>query len=135
MSRARLHHTHLFASDLERSLDFYRRWFGAEVVADETYHGARNVMVEIGGGRLNFYDQAPREQGRNAVHHLGVQVEGLAKLVNDMAAGGIEFRSQIRTGPALDYIMVEAPDGVLLELFELHEGAPQTPGEQRWFGW
>jgi len=135
MTRVRLHHTHLFAADLGASLDFYTRWFGAEVVADQTYHGARNVMIDVGGGRLNFYDQAPRDRGRNAIHHLGMQVEGLAALVGQMAAGGVEFRTPIRTGSELDYIMVEAPDGVLLELFEVHGDAPQTPGEQAWFGW
>ncbi|MEL7157649.1 MAG: VOC family protein [Actinomycetota bacterium] len=118
MSRARFHHAHLFATDLEASLAFYRRWFDAEVLADHHFAGARNVMVRIGDGRLNFYDQPPRDRGRNAVHHLGLQVEGLADLVARMAEAGVEIRSAIRELPELDYLMVAAPDGVLLELFE-----------------
>lgn len=32
--RASLHHTHLMAADIEVTLAFYRRWFGAELIAD-----------------------------------------------------------------------------------------------------
>ena len=135
MSRARLHHTHLFASDLDASLRFYQEWFGAEVLADHHFAGARNVMVRIGDGRLNFYDQPPRDRGRNAIHHLGIQVEGLTELVERMAAGGIEMRSAIRILPELDYIMIAAPDGVLLELFEWKGQEAADPGLDSWFEW
>jgi catechol 2,3-dioxygenase-like lactoylglutathione lyase family enzyme len=129
----RFHHAHLFATDLETSLNFYWTWFDAEVVADHSFAGSRNIMVAIGDGRLNFYDQAPRELGRNAVHHLGLQVDGLAELVGRMVAGGVEFRSSIRELPELDYIMVAAPDGVLLELFEFKDSGGDAALD-RWFG-
>ena len=132
---SRFHHAHLFASDLDESLDFYRRWFDAVVVADHEFAGSRNVMVRVGTGLLNFYDQAPREHGRNAVHHLGFQVDDLADLVGRMGADGFEFRSAIRELPELDYIMMEAPDGVLLEVFQ-YKGSPDgaTSGLDEWFG-
>lgn len=132
--KARLHHTHLFASDLDASIEFYRRWFGAEVLADEEFAGARNVMVRIGDGRLNFYDQAPRDHGRNAVHHLGVQTDDLAAQVELMKAGGVEFRKPINGSPGVGYVMVEGPDGVLIELFEAH-GSKLTSGAKEWFAW
>jgi len=132
---SRFHHAHLFASDLDASLSFYRRWFDAEVVADHEFAGARNVMVRVGTGLLNFYDQAPRGTGPNAVHHLGFQVDDLADLVERMTAAGFEFRSPIRESDELDYLMIEAPDGVLLELFQ-YKGSPEgaTNGLDEWFG-
>ena len=132
--RARLHHVHLFAADLEASLDFYRRWFGAEVLADEVFAGARNVLVRIGEGRLNFYDQPPRDRGRTAVHHLGIQTDDLATLVAEMAAGGVSFRKPITRTADLSYVMVEGPDGVLLELFEA-DAADHSGGAAEWFAW
>lgn len=120
MPSVHMHHAHLFASDLEASIAFYETWFGAKVVADITFAGARNVMVAVGAGRLNFYDQVPPGQGRNAVHHLGFETDNLPELVAAMKAGGVAFRSDIREAPEGRYIMVEAPDGVLLELFELN---------------
>lgn len=132
--RARLHHTHLFASDIEASLDFYRRWFGAEVLGDEIFAGSRNVLLAVGDGRLNFYDQPPRDRGRNAVHHLGIQTDDLATLVERMRAGGVVFRKPITEVDQLSYVMVEGPDNVLIELFEA-DAADHSGGTARWFAW
>ena len=132
--RARLHHTHLFASDLEASLDFYRRWFGAEVLDDTVFAGSRNVLLAIGDGRLNFYDQPPRDRGRNAIHHIGIQTDDLASLVERMGAGGVPFRKPIAQVGHLGYVMVEGPDGVLIELFQA-DPADYTGGASRWFAW
>ncbi len=132
--RTRLHHTHLFASDLEASLDFYRRWFGAEVLSDEVFAGSRNVLVDVGGGRLNFYDQPPRDRGRNVVHHLGIQTEDLEGLVQRMQEGGVPFRRRITDTGLLSYVMVEGPDGILLELFQA-DPEDHAAGARRWFTW
>jgi len=132
--RTRLHHTHLFASDLDASIEFYRRWFGAEVLGDEVFAGSRNVLVAIGDGRLNFYDQPPRDRGRNAVHHLGIQTEDLEALVDRMRAGGVEFRKPITATDDLRYVMVEGPDGILLELFQA-DPEDHTGGARQWFAW
>jgi len=131
---SRFHHAHLFATDLETSLMFYERWFDAIVVADHEFAGARNVMVRVGTGMLNFYDQPPKDNGRNAIHHLGFQVDDLAGLVSRMREAGMELRSPIRELPTLDYIMIEAPDSVLLEVFE-YKGSPDgaTNGLDEWF--
>ena len=112
------HHAHLFASDLDAALAFYRQWFGAEVAWDGIFAGVRNVFVRIGSGRLHFYDQPPPAPGRNAVHHLGIRVHGLESLIARMREGGVTLRSAIRRHPEGSYLMLEAPDGVLLELFE-----------------
>lgn len=132
---SRFHHAHLFASDLAATLRFYERWFDAKVVADHEFAGSRNVMVQVGTGMLNFYDQAPKDTGRNAVHHLGFQVDDLADLAARMTNAGLELRSTVRELPELDYLMLEAPDGVLLELFE-YKGSPDgdTNGLNEWFG-
>lgn len=54
-----LHHVHLFASDIDRSIHFYRDMFGAKVIFDREMTGARNVLISIGNGKINFYDQPP----------------------------------------------------------------------------
>ena len=92
-------------------------------------------MVRVGTGMLNFYDQPPRGTGPSSVHHLGFQVDDLAELIASMTDAGFTVRSPIRELPELDYLMVEAPDGVLLELFE-YKGSPDgaTNGLDDWFG-
>ena len=45
-----IHHVHIFASDLAKSMEFYQKAFGGEVVLDVTVAGARNVFMKIGKG-------------------------------------------------------------------------------------
>ena len=128
--RCHLQHAHLFASDLAQSIAYYQRWFDAEVVWDGTHAGTRNVFVRIGKGALHFYDQAPRDFGRNAIHHIGIQVVGLQQQYDRMQAGGVALPNPIRwMGDASGsggYFMVQAPDQVLIEVFEPGEEYEQS---------
>ncbi|MFX0105768.1 MAG: VOC family protein [Candidatus Hodarchaeota archaeon] len=114
-----LHHAHLFASNLNKSIEFYREMFGARILFDLEMAGARNVMIVIGSSKINFYDQPPRDNGKGAVHHLGVETDDLEALVVHMKSRGFQFKKQIKDFGPLRYIMAEAPDHVLLELFQV----------------
>ncbi|MFX1235517.1 MAG: VOC family protein [Promethearchaeota archaeon] len=114
-----LHHAHLFASSIDKSLNFYSEMFGAETLFDLEMAGARNVMISIGTSRINFYDQSPRDTGRGAIHHLGIETDNLEKLIEQMKEKGYEFKNKIKTYGLWKYVMVEGPDNVLLELFEI----------------
>lgn len=114
-----LHHAHLFASNIDESISFYREMFGAKVLFDLEMAGARNVMIAIGSSKINFYDQPPKDQGRGAIHHLGIETEDLETLVVHMKRKGFQFKKQIKSLGPWKYVMTEAPDHVLLELFEV----------------
>jgi catechol 2,3-dioxygenase-like lactoylglutathione lyase family enzyme len=114
-----VHHAHLFSSDLGASLKFYREMFGAEILADLNMAGARNVFLAVGQGRLHFYDQPRRDEGKGAIHHIGIQTEDLGRLVAHMKAKGFQFRKEISDFGFWKYVMVQAPDNVLLELFQI----------------
>lgn len=113
-----LHHVHLFASDLDYSIRFYREMFDARIVFDEIVAGVRNVLIRIGTGHINFYDQPPQGTGKSAVHHLGIHTDDISALVTHMKAKGFTFQSPIREFGDLKYIMLEGPDKVLIEVFE-----------------
>jgi catechol 2,3-dioxygenase-like lactoylglutathione lyase family enzyme len=114
-----LHHAHLFASNLDESIKFYQEMFGAEILFDLKMAGARNVMISIGSSKINFYDQPPKDQGRGAIHHLGIETDNLEVLVLHMKDKGFQFIKEIKIFGPLKYIMAAAPDNVLLELFEV----------------
>ncbi len=116
---AEVHHVHLFADDLEATVAWYRRHLGGEVAFDGDFGGARNVFMRVGSGRLHLYEQAPRGNRMGPVHHVGVRVRDLAALVARMKAGGVAFRNPIREFDGWRYVMCEASDRVLLELFEI----------------
>ncbi len=114
-----LHHTHIFASDIEATIRFWCEMFGAQVLMDMEMAGARNVMLGIGTGRINIYDQSPREGRGGAYHHLGIQTDNLDALIEHMRRKGFHFQGDVREYCHLRYIMAMAPDGVLLELFQI----------------
>lgn len=118
---ARLHHAHLMASDIDETMRFWREGFGAEVAGDTDMAGSRNVFLDIGGGRLNLYDQEPNERG--PVHHLGVHVADLEATVEKLRTLGYQPREIKRDGP-LSYAMVQGPDGLLLEVFHFDDSTP-----------
>jgi len=114
----RLHHTHIFASDMDRTLKFWQDMFGAEILFDQEIAGARNVMISIGSGKLNIYDQPPRDGRGGAFHHLGIQTDDLDTLIEHMKRQGFQFQGEIKDFGTGRYMMAMAPDNILLELFE-----------------
>lgn len=115
-----LHHVHIFASDVDRSIEFYREVFGGEVVTDMKLAGARNVFIRIGNGRLHLYDQPPRDTGKGGIHHFGIQsddIEGVVKRINDR---GLELKKDVKDFGVWSYIMIPAPDDILIEVFQVN---------------
>ena len=113
-----LQHCHLFASNLDESLTFYKEMFAAKVLFDVEVAGARNVMISIGSGAINFYDQPPKDDGRGVVHHLGIETDDIEALVEKMKSKGHKFRKPITDLGVLKYVMVAGPDHILIELFQ-----------------
>lgn len=114
-----IHHAHLFSSNLNRTLKFYQEMFGGKILADLNMAGARNVFLAIGQGRLHFYDQPPKDEGKGAIHHIGIQTDDLVGLAAHMKGKGFQFRKEISDFGFWKYVMVQAPDKVLLELFQI----------------
>jgi catechol 2,3-dioxygenase-like lactoylglutathione lyase family enzyme len=114
-----LHHVHLFSRDLDAAIEWYTRALGGEVYFDGDFGGVRNVFVKIGTGRLHFYSQPPRYDGKGAIHHVGIRTNDLAGLHRRLVEMGTAFRSDVREFGTWRYIMCPAPDNVLLELFEI----------------
>jgi catechol 2,3-dioxygenase-like lactoylglutathione lyase family enzyme len=116
-----LHHAHIFARDIDATIDWWTRHLGGRVVRDEVLAGSRNVFLEVGRGRIHIYDQPPRDTGRGAIHHLGIKVAGLRQAWATLQAAGVGSRQGLREHDGWRYVMIAAPDDVLLELFEFDD--------------
>ena len=114
-----VHHVHVFASDIEKSIRFYRDFFGGVVVLDTELAGARNVFMRIGAGRIHFYDQPPKAHERGPIHHFGIQTDDIEEVALRMKVAGVAFRKEIADFGFWKYVMVGAPDDVLVELFQV----------------
>ena len=124
-----LDHVHIFSSDVEKTIHFYATMFDAKVVYDTPLVGKRNVRLDIGGMAMHVYDQKPRSADRGLVNHLGLRTDDLDGLVTHMQAHGVTFRKTITEAESFRYVMCEAPDGVLLELYQVKEGGEWMVGE------
>jgi catechol 2,3-dioxygenase-like lactoylglutathione lyase family enzyme len=120
-----LHHVHIFASDMQRTLDWWERHLGARVLFDGDIASARNVLIGVGSGRINIYDQPAKGRGRGSVHHLGVRVVDLRAVWQRLSATGVTSPNGLREHGDWRYVMVAAPDDVLVELFEFDD--PSSP--------
>ena len=117
--RNSIHHVHAFASDVDASVRFYTEVFGGEVILDAVMAGARNVFIRIGDGRLHLYDQPPRHAGAGSIHHFGIRTDDIAGMVERLRRNGAQLRKPVTELGGWRYVMVPAPDGVLIELFEV----------------
>lgn len=113
-----LHHVHIFASDVEKTMDFYVNGFGGKIVAGLEMAGARNIFIKIGKGRLHLYDQPPRHPVRGNIHHIGIQTDDIEGVVERLKSMGVIFQKGISDFGFWKYVMVPAPDDILIELFQ-----------------
>jgi catechol 2,3-dioxygenase-like lactoylglutathione lyase family enzyme len=127
-----LHHVHLFSQDLDATVAWYKRAFDAEVHYDGDFGGSRDVFMKIGSGRIHLYSQPPHDNGRGAIHHIGIRTKDLAGLHDRLLQMGVRFRSGIREFGTWRYLMCPAPDQILIELFEI-DAASMPPELARYF--
>lgn len=116
-----LHHVQIFASDIEASVRFYQDIFGGRVLIDTEIAGARNVLMRIGNGRLVIYAQSPKDSGRGGIHHFAIQTDDIEGNVERMKRKGLTFKKEITDNGYMKYIMVLAPDNILIEFFEVNK--------------
>lgn len=116
-------HAHIFASDLPATVKFFQEMFDAEIVWDAEAAGARNVRLAIGRGFIHLYDQPPKIDRPGNIHHLGIETDDLDALVERMTEKGFSFRKPIQEQKRFRYVMVAAPDNILIELFQIRDRA------------
>lgn len=92
--------------------------FGARILFDTTVADARNVIIAIGTGVINIYDQPPQEGKGGLYHHLGIQTDDLDALIEHMKSKGFTFQKEVKDYGFMKYIMAMAPDNILLEIFQ-----------------
>jgi catechol 2,3-dioxygenase-like lactoylglutathione lyase family enzyme len=116
-----LHHAHLFASNIEATVEWWCQRMRAKVLFDNELAGTRNVFLAVGTGRLHIYDQAPKDRGRGTIHHLDIKVSNLGDIWRHLQAQGVTSPNGLREHDGSRYVMISAPDDVLLELFEFDD--------------
>jgi len=113
-----------FVTDVERSIAFYTRNVGFKL--DQSMAPA---FARVSKGDLTLWLAGPQSSAARAMpdgrtpgpggwNRFVVEVDDLAARVAEMKRAGLRFRNEVVTGPGGEQILLEDPDGNLVELFE-----------------
>ena len=129
-----LDHIHIHAADPYATIRFYESCLGAEHLGSiPSGEGGRNHGVLLGGQLLVISEfppgMAPVDPpavGEGAlragfgVAHFGLQTTDLDGLLVRLREAGVHLHADPRRSGSIRYAYVTAPDGVVIELVELH---------------
>jgi catechol 2,3-dioxygenase-like lactoylglutathione lyase family enzyme len=116
-------HVHLHVSDLAKSREFYRAFFGGAPVKDEP--GYVKFLPELAPVNLALSEGGPAA-GDGAVDHLGIQVGSPADVLGHLArvkAAGLPVREEMGVDCChanQDKFWVRDPDGLEWEIYHLN---------------
>ena len=108
--------------DVQAALDFYTTHLGFEVLSHpapafaDVVRGPLRLLLsgpQSSGARATPEDAAL--PGRNRIHLV---VDGFDELVARLRDAGLDFRSDVVSGPGGRQVLVSDPSGNLVELFE-----------------
>ena len=85
-------------------------------------------MGNIGNdSRLKIWHRSQKQKVRGNIHHFGIQTSNIEAVVERLKNNGVSFNKDISDLGFWKYIMVPAPDDILIELFEIDKN--QIPAE------
>lgn len=114
-------HVSFLTCDLERTLDFYDL-LGAERIKQlQTSEGYLRAVIELGGGRVQFFQIAGEQPAPHAhwAEHLALEVKDLIGLVRRLSQAGYSLSRPLQPSPGGRLMaFVLDPDGRAVELLE-----------------
>lgn len=125
-------HIHMAVSNLEKSRDFYEKFFG--VAPTKVKPGYVKFLPRFGPLNLALSQAHPGGEGGH-VDHMGIQVESQAVVVREMErvkAAGVPVREEFSVDCChanQDKFWVQDPDGVDWEVYVLNHDIEEPTAE------
>ncbi len=119
-----LHHSGIKSADIDRSLDFYTRIMGLEVLekidlVGRTFYFVGNDKTRIEIEQANPGDEMIKVDTGFGLYHLAFAVEALDALAARLKAESVKFILEpIQLRPDRKIAFIEDPDGVRIQLIE-----------------
>lgn len=111
-------------NDVDRAIAFYTQKLGFKLKQQMSsafaYVSRDDLTLWLSGPQSSAARPMPdgRRPEPGGWNRLVLEVEDLLSRVTEMKQAGIHFRNEIVVGPGGKQILVEDPDGNLVELFE-----------------
>ena len=120
----RSHHVHLMSHDAMAAGAYYKKMFGAELVASEGANGLPRANMRLGDQIIlistvpeNITQTASGPHSCLGLDHIGIAVDDLQAAIADLEAKGAEFSMKPRDGKGR-IAFVNGPDSVSIELVQ-----------------
>ena len=110
--------------DVEKSVDFYTRHFGFEVITSfppafaDVYRGNLRLLLsgpKSSAGQPMTDGERPGPGGWNRIHFI---VDDLAAEIARLEGEGVSFRNEVVSGPGGSQVLAQDPSGNFVELFQ-----------------
>ncbi len=88
-----IEHVSIRCRDLETSIDFFQRMFGAEIMLRRHLDGSKRILfLRIGDTMLELMDMGPASEPVDpmqhyGVHHIGIKVDDFESTYRDLQGG------------------------------------------------
>jgi catechol 2,3-dioxygenase-like lactoylglutathione lyase family enzyme len=121
---ASIDHVHIHASDPAKTIEFYKSFFGAEVIQTIESVGRKLTIMSLGDkSKLSILHVPPAVEKPNpdmaSIDHIGIEVENIEELINRLKENGFSFSvdlTQSASGVKIAFFF--GPDNVYIELIE-----------------
>ena len=126
MAKFTYDHVHLRSPDAEATARWYQTMFDAEVIRSVQSDGRPRLDLNLGGLTV-FIAQVSPEQAIAAapeppylgLEHLGLRVDGIDAVVDELKAKGAEFTLEPKTiRPGVRIAFLRGPQNVHIELLD-----------------
>ncbi len=125
----RFMHTMIRIRDLDRSIEFYTKQLGMQVLKQNNYPSGEFTLAFLGYGTekdntvielTHNWDDREYEHG-NAFGHLAIGVDDIKTTVENMRQTGVEITREpgpMKFGGNVSIAFIKDPDGYTIELIE-----------------
>jgi catechol 2,3-dioxygenase-like lactoylglutathione lyase family enzyme len=121
----RYHHFHLICSDLEQTENFFTGVLEAKLIQRRKFGTADGAVLDLNGTTISLRKAREDDniagdssQQRFGYDHLGLEVEDLDAVYEELKEKGITFSippTSVETGRMA---FIKGPDGITIELFQ-----------------
>ena len=121
---ASIDHVHIHASDPAKTIEFYKSFFGAQVIQEFESVGRRLTIMSLGDkSKLSILHVPPAVEKPNpemaSIDHIGIEVENIEGLINQLKEKKFTFPVDLtQTSSGVKIAFCFGPDNVYLELIE-----------------
>jgi catechol 2,3-dioxygenase-like lactoylglutathione lyase family enzyme len=137
-----IEHVTIRVRDMEVSVDYYRRMFGARVMLRRNLKGGKRIVfLRIGDSMLELMDFGPASEPVDprehyGVHHIGIKTDNFEATYQDLRAKGADFLGDpFEPTKGIRLVFLREPNGAVIELAQREPEVFQRAVDQGTVDW